>query len=100
MASVRVLRVSDIDFPERHRFRIERAAQRIRQNGNTRLIADTEKRIFCTHCSAAGRYDNLPEKAVSGLPENAYLLTGRSDKPMEPRNYQYYFLNPFCAAVV
>ena len=31
------------------------------------------------------------KKAVSGLPKNAYVLTGRTDKPMEPRSYQYYF---------
>ena len=31
------------------------------------------------------------KKAVSGLSQNAYILTGRTDKPMEPRTYQYYF---------
>ena len=31
------------------------------------------------------------KKAVSGLPQDAYILTGRTDKPMEPRTYQYYF---------
>ena len=32
-----------------------------------------------------------PKKAVSGLPKNAYVLTGKTDKPMELRTYQYYF---------
>ena len=31
------------------------------------------------------------KKAVAGLPQDAYILTGRTDKPMEPRTYQYYF---------
>jgi len=29
--------------------------------------------------------------AVRGLPEHAYILTGRTDKPMEPRTLRYYF---------
>ena len=91
LGEVCALRVSDIDF-QNGTVRIERAAQRIRQNGNTRLIVQTPK------SESSVRIVPLPEdmmiflkKAVSGLPENAYLLTGRSDKPMEPRNYQYYF---------
>lgn len=31
------------------------------------------------------------KKAVAGLPQDAYILTGRVNKPMEPRTYQYYF---------
>ena len=29
--------------------------------------------------------------AVRGLPEDAYVLTGRVDKPMEPRTLRYFF---------
>lgn len=91
LGEVCALRVSDIDF-QNGTVRIERAAQRIRQNGNTRLIVQTPK------SESSVRTVPLPDdmmiflkKAVSELPQNAYLLTGRIDKLMEPRNYQYYF---------
>ncbi len=42
LGEVCALSVSDIDF-QNGTFRIERAAQRIRQNGNTRLIVQTPK---------------------------------------------------------
>ena len=91
LGEVCALRVSDIDF-RNGTVRIERAAQRVHEAGKTHLIVQTPK------SDSSVRTIPLPDdmmiflkKAVSGLPENAYLLTGRSDKPMEPRNYQYYF---------
>ena len=71
---------------------IERAVQRVRQDEKTQLIVQTPK------SENSVRIVPLPDdmmaylkKAVSGLPQDAYILTGRKDKPMEPRTYQYYF---------
>ena len=66
--------------------------QRVRQDEKTQLIVQTPK------SENSVRIVPLPDdmmaylkKAVSGLPQDAYILTGRKDKPMEPRTYQYYF---------
>ena len=91
LGEVCALRVSDIDF-RNGTVSIERAVQRVRQNGKTQLIIQTPK------SEKSVRVVPLPndmmeylKKAVSGLPKNAYVLTGRTDKPMEPRTYQYFF---------
>lgn len=91
LGEVCALRVSDIDF-QNGTVSIERAVQRVRQNGKTKLIIQTPK------SEKSVRVIPLPndmmaylKKAVSGLSQNAYILTGRTDKPMEPRTYQYYF---------
>lgn len=91
LGEVCALRVSDIDF-QNGTVSIERAVQRVRQNGKTQLIIQAPK------SEKSVRVVPLPndmvaylKKAVSGLPKNAYVLTGRTDKPMEPRTYQYYF---------
>lgn len=69
-----------------------REVLRIKIGTKTQLVVQTPK------SDASIRTVPLPddvlaylEKAISGLPENAYVLTGRADKPMEPRTYQYYF---------
>lgn len=66
--------------------------QRVRQDEKTQLIVQTPK------SENSVRIVPLPDdmmaylkKAVSGLPQDAYILTGRKNKPMEPRTYQYYF---------
>ena len=91
LGEVCALRVSDIDFRD-GTVSIERAAQRVRQDEKTQLIVQTPK------SENSVRIVPLPDdmmaylkKAVSGLPQDAYILTGRKDKPMEPRTYQYYF---------
>lgn len=91
LGEVCALRVSDIDF-QNGTVSIERAVQRVRQNGKTKLIIQTPK------SEKSVRVIPLPndmmaylKKAVSGLSQNTYILTGRTDKPMEPRTYQYYF---------
>ncbi len=91
LGEVCALRVSDIDF-QNGTVSIEHAVQRVRQNGKTKLIIQTPK------SGKSVRVIPLPndmmaylKKAVSGLSQNAYILTGRTDKPMEPRTYQYYF---------
>ena len=91
LGEVCALRVSDIDFRD-GTVSIERAVQRVRQDEKTKLIIQTPK------SEKSVRVIPLPndmmaylKKAVSGLSQNAYILTGRTDKPMEPRTYQYYF---------
>ena len=91
LGEVCALRVSDIDF-QNGTVSIERAVQRVRQDEKTQLIVQTPK------SENSVRIVPLPDdmmaylkKAVSGLPQDAYILTGRKDKPMEPRTYQYYF---------
>ena len=91
LGEVCALRVSDIDF-QNATVSIERAVQRVRQDEKTQLIVQTPK------SENSVRIVPLPDdmmaylkKAVSGLPQDAYILTGRKDKPMEPRTYQYYF---------
>ena len=91
LGEVCALRVSDIDF-QNGTVSIEHAVQRVRQNGKTKLIIQTPKSeksvrvIPLTNDMMA-----YLKKAVSGLSQNAYILTGRTDKPMAPRTYQYYF---------
>lgn len=91
LGEVCAARVSDIDFVS-GTLRIERAVQRINQEGKTRLIIQTPKSE--TSVRTVPLPDDMMEylkKAVSGLPRDAYILTGRTDKPMDPRTYQYYF---------
>jgi integrase len=77
LGEVCALRVSDIDF-QNGTVSIERAVQRVRQNGKTKLIIQTPK------SEKSVRVIPLPndmmaylKKAVSGLSQNAYILTGR-----------------------
>lgn len=91
LGEVCALRVSDIDF-QAGTVSIVREVLRIKVGEKTQLVVQTPK------SETSVRTVPLPddvlaylEKAISGLPKNAYVLTGRTDKPMEPRNYQYYF---------
>ena len=91
LGEVCAAKVSDIDFVN-GTFRIERAVQRIKQGEKTQLVIQTPK------SETSVRTVPLPadaleylKKAVAVLPQDAYILTGRTDKPMEPRTYQYYF---------
>ena len=85
------LKVSDIDFLA-GTIDISRAVQRVQTGKKTELLVQTPK------SDASERVIPLPsdllshlKTAVRGLPENAYVLTGRADKPMEPRTLRYYF---------
>lgn len=71
---------------------ISRAVQRIQTGKKTELLVQTPK------SDASERVIPLTsdllcylKTAVRGLPEHAYILTGRTDKPMEPRTLRYYF---------
>ena len=85
------LKVSDIDFLA-GTIDVSRAVQRIQTGKKTELLVQTPK------SDASERVIPLPsdllshlKTAVRGLPENAYVLTGTSNKPMEPRTLRYYF---------
>lgn len=85
------LKVSDIDFLA-GTIDISRAVQRVQAGKKTELLVQTPK------SDASERVIPLPsdllshlKTAVRGLPENAYVLTGTSNKPMEPRTLRYYF---------
>lgn len=91
LGEVCALRVGDIDF-ENGTVRIARSVQRVYESGQTRLLVQTPKSI------ASERIVPLPldtmlylKKATLGLSQTAYLLTGNSARPMEPRTYQYRF---------
>ena len=91
LGEVCALRVSDIDF-QNGTVSIVREVLRIKVGEKTQLVVQPPK------SDASVRTVPLPDdmmaylkKAVSGLPKNAYVLTGKTDKPMEPRTYQYYF---------
>ena len=85
------LRVSDIDFLA-STIEIQQSAQRIQIGQKTKLLvqspkSDASKRTIPL---TTGLLRCLKD-AVRGLPEDAYVLTGRVDKPMEPRTCQYQF---------
>ena len=85
------LRVFDIDFLA-STIEIRQSAQRIPIGKKTKLLvqspkSDASKRTIPL---TAGLLCCLKD-AVRGLPENAYVLTGCVDKPMEPRTLRYFF---------
>ena len=85
------LRVFDIDFLA-STIEIRQSAQRIQIGQKTKLLvqspkSDASKRTIPL---TAGLLRCLKD-AVRGLPENAYVLTGCVDKPMEPRTLRYFF---------
>ena len=91
VGEVCALRVRDINFMT-GTIQISRSVQRMTLNGKSQLLVQRPK------SDSSERIVPLPDdmmaylkKAVSGLPQDAYILTGRKDKPMEPRTYQYYF---------
>lgn len=78
------LKVSDIDFLA-GTIDISRAVQRVQTGTKTELLVQTPK------SDASERVIPLTsdllcylKTAVRGLPEHAYILIGRTDKPMEP----------------
>lgn len=85
------LRVSDIDFLA-STIEIRQSAQRIQTGQGTKLLvqspkSDASKRTIPLTVSLL----RWLKDAVRGLSGNAYVLTGRVDKPMEPRTLRYFF---------
>lgn len=90
------LQWSDIDFQSSTIF-IRKTLQRIqnvesRADGKTKVIIDAPK------SSKSIREIPIPDfllpvlkKASQGLPKEAFLLTGKTDLFVEPRNLQYHF---------
>lgn len=91
LGEVCALRWSDIDFWNQC-VRIERTALRLNRGGRTELVLQQPK----TNASdrliplTPGLYDLLKSLRCAA-PEDAFVLTGRTDRPMEPRTLQYRF---------
>lgn len=91
IGEVCALRVADLDFLS-ETIRICRSVQRFSSNGKSRLCLQSPKsehsvRVVPMHTALLPVLKQLSAK----LPKDAYLLTGRTDHPMEPRTCQYQF---------
>lgn len=85
------LRWSDVDFFS-GTLRVERTVQRINYDGSTHLLLQSPKSENSMRSVPvpADMLALLKKKAAGTAPE-AYILTGRVDKPMEPRTCQRGF---------
>ncbi len=91
IGEVCALRVADLDFLS-ETIRICHSVQRFSSNGKSRLCLQSPKsehsvRVVPMHTALLPVLKQLSAK----LPKDAYLLTGRTDHPMEPRTCQYQF---------
>lgn len=85
------LRVCDIDYLA-GTIHICRAVQRMTLNGRSQLLvqrpkSDSSERIVPLHPELL----RLLRKITTGMPSDAYIMTGRIDQPMDPRTCQYQF---------
>lgn len=85
VGEVCALRVSDIDFLA-GTIHISRSVQRITLHGVSRLLvqrpkSDSSERIIPLHPELL----LLLKRVSAKLPSDAYLMTGREDRPMDPR---------------
>lgn len=85
------LRWSDVDFFS-GTIRVERTVQRVNYGGSTCLLLQSPKSESSMR-SVPVPADMLAllKKKASGSAQEAYILTGRADKPMEPRTCQRGF---------
>lgn len=91
VGEVCALRAGDIDALS-GTLSVNRAAQRITLNGKSQLLVDRPKsesseRIIPLHPELL----LLLKRVSAKLPPDAYLMTGRADRPMDPRTCQYQF---------
>ena len=91
VGEVCALRVRDIDFMT-GTIQICRSVQRMTLNGKSQLLvqrpkSDSSERIIPLHPELL----LLLKRASAKLPPDAYLMTGREDRPMDPRTCQYQF---------
>lgn len=91
IGEVCALRVSDLDFLS-GTIQISRSVQRLSCDGRSRLVLQSPKsessaRIVPMHTKLFAVLKQLS----ADLPQDAYLLTGRTEHPMEPRTCQYQF---------
>ena len=85
------LRVSDIDFLS-GTLHVRQSVQRITLHGVSRLLvqrpkSDSSERIIPLHPELL----LLLKRVSAKLPPDAYLMTGRADRPIDPRTCQYQF---------
>lgn len=85
------LRVSDIDFLS-GALHVRRSVQRVTLHGVSQLLvqrpkSDSSERIIPLHPELL----LLLKRVSAKLPPDAYLMTGREDRPMDPRTCQYQF---------
>lgn len=85
------LRVSDIDFLS-GTLHVRRSVQRVTLHGVSQLLvqrpkSDSSERIIPLHPELL----LLLKRVSAKLPPDAYLMTGREDRPMDPRTCQYQF---------
>ena len=91
VGEVCALRVSDIDFLA-GTLHVCRSVQRITLHGVSRLLvqrpkSDSSERIIPLHPELL----LLLKRVSAKLPPDAYLMTDREDRPMDPRTCQYQF---------
>lgn len=91
VGEVCALRVSDIDFLA-GTLHVCRSVQRITLHGVSQLLvqrpkSDSSERIIPLHPELL----LLLKRVSAKLPPDAYLMTGRADRPMDPRTCQYQF---------
>ena len=91
VGEVCALRASDIDFLA-GTIHVRRSVQRITLHGVSRLLvqrpkSDSSERIIPLHPELL----LLLKRVSAKLPPDAYLMTGRADRPMDPRTCQYQF---------
>ena len=91
VGEVCALRVSDIDFLS-GTLHVRRSVQRVTLHGVSQLLvqrpkSDSSERIIPLHPELL----LLLQRVSAKLPPDAYLMTGREDRPMDPRTCQYQF---------
>lgn len=85
------LKKSDVDI-QSGVLRIERTVQRIETHEGTRLVIQPPKSENSRRCvPLPSDMLALLQKEIKRLPADAFLLTGSTQRPMEPRTMQYRY---------
>ena len=91
VGEVCALRAGDIDALS-GTLSVNRAVQRITLNGKSQLLVDRPKsesseRVIPLHPELL----HLLQELTENMSPDAYIMTGRADRPMDPRTCQYQF---------
>ena len=91
VGEVCALRAGDIDALS-GTLSVNRAVQRITLNGKSQLLVDRPKsesseRVIPLHPELL----HLLQELTENMSPDAYIMTGRTDRPMDPRTCQYQF---------
>lgn len=91
LGEVCAMKWSDLDFREGV-LRVRRTALRVNFGGTTRLVIQTPKSDASERTiPLTAKMLSLLAQARAGKAADAYMLTGSTIKPMEPRTMQYRF---------